>query len=219
MNKGLIEHEKSFRQKIAFELHDYIGQDLLAIRAGICGLMKSSKEKHFEDIDLIEKLNKTDEMISKCFSHIKLILDGLYSPALTERGLVDAIHYFLVQLSKDHKRIDFKWGSNGASGNIYRFPEAVEYAVYMIAREALQNAVKHSNASMIQVMCATEPDFIRLEVKDTGVGFEVKPKTESNGWNIGFLSMRERARQIGAELTVFSNVNEGTQVLLQWQNI
>jgi signal transduction histidine kinase len=77
-----------------------------------------------------------------------------------------------------------------------------------IVREAVTNAARHGQATMINVEF-TNGDGIRLSIRDNGVGFD---PTASPLTGFGLVSMRERARAIGAELTIESRLRGGTQV-------
>src|SRR5581483_11502144 len=84
--------------------------------------------------------------------------------------------------------------------NIPDLPSEVELCLYRVAQEALRNAAKHSHASSVSVSFSTNAGMARLEVEDTGVGFD--PATATAG--LGLASMRERLRLLDGELVVTS---------------
>jgi signal transduction histidine kinase len=91
-------------------------------------------------------------------------------------------------------------------------PLPVHVAFYRIAQEAINNIIKHSQATHFTLRLILLADRVELYVIDDGIGFE---STSSSG--IGMGSMRERAEEIQAQLIVTSARNEGTQVALIWQ--
>jgi signal transduction histidine kinase len=87
-------------------------------------------------------------------------------------------------------------------------PKKVEEELYSIAMEALNNALRHAEASEITVRLRSKHDRVVLNVIDNGVGFG-RAKISVG---MGFISMRERAEAIGARLWVTSKPQEGTVV-------
>jgi signal transduction histidine kinase len=97
-----------------------------------------------------------------------------------------------------------------------RWPSDVEYACFMIAREAVANALEHSMASLIQVTLNASGSGLMLEITDDGIGFQTKGLMGRSG-NLGLVGMRERAQAIGARLDVDSTPGEGVRVSLRWE--
>jgi signal transduction histidine kinase len=86
---------------------------------------------------------------------------------------------------------------------------AVKEALYRIAQEAMQNAVKHARPSRLEVRLAREPEGLSLAVRDDGIGFD--PSAAYPG-HLGLRSMRERAERLGGTLEILSAPGRGTQV-------
>ena len=87
----------------------------------------------------------------------------------------------------------------------------VQLLAYQIAREALRNAVRHANASLIQVSLAREGPDMRLIVEDNGQGFD--PISVDDERHFGLLLIRERVELAGGVLHVQSSVGEGTRIV------
>jgi signal transduction histidine kinase len=81
--------------------------------------------------------------------------------------------------------------------------------MFRVAQEALNNAVKHGKAPQVTIRLEAHERRLRLEVRDSGVGFE----TAKSGQGLGMLTMRERLRLLGGELAVQSSPGEGTCVI------
>jgi signal transduction histidine kinase len=90
-------------------------------------------------------------------------------------------------------------------------PADVQYNLLRIAQEALANSVKHSSGRNIEVVLDSQPQQLLLVIKDDGVGFDVE-EHRSNLGHYGLIGMRERANQIGAELTLESRPGCGVTV-------
>ncbi len=95
-------------------------------------------------------------------------------------------------------------------------PPDVKVALYRISQEAMNNVVKHANASQIMVCLCCEPEFIELVISDDGCGFD--PAAVQPG-HMGLEIARERAEAIGATLEITSRVECGTQMTVVWHTV
>jgi signal transduction histidine kinase len=95
-----------------------------------------------------------------------------------------------------------------------RLPEHVEVALYRIAQEALQNVLKHSNASSARVIFAVHRHSARLEIRDDGVGFSPERPSPLDRGGYGLNSMAERTDLVGGRLTIRSWPGSGTSVVV-----
>ncbi len=86
--------------------------------------------------------------------------------------------------------------------------DEVHLGIYRIVQEALNNIVKHSEASEVHVELATKDDQLILQIRDNGSGFD----TEQQSSGFGIDGMRERATLIGAVLTLSSHKGKGTEI-------
>jgi signal transduction histidine kinase len=89
-------------------------------------------------------------------------------------------------------------------------PRQVEEALYHIAQEALNNALKHATATVVTVSIGADNGRIELEVADNGSGFD--PQAAEGKGGLGLTSMRERVEKMGGVLTILSTPGEGTKV-------
>jgi signal transduction histidine kinase len=94
-----------------------------------------------------------------------------------------------------------------------QLPVALHVAVYRIAQEALNNVARHARAESAWVELELSPARVRLTVRDDGRGFDPGPRGATH---LGLRSMRERAAEAGAELTIDSATGSGTLVVLDW---
>ena len=93
-------------------------------------------------------------------------------------------------------------------------PDEVQVALYRIAQEALNNVVKHAQASHAAVDLYNEPDRVTLYVRDDGRGFD---PNEVKAGRMGLGIMRERAEGIGAQFALQSQPGEGTEISVTWR--
>jgi signal transduction histidine kinase len=86
-------------------------------------------------------------------------------------------------------------------------PPLVEETLYRIAQEALNNVVKHSEASLVTVRLKRLPGEVELEVKDNGVGFK-----SGRGLGLGLTSMKERAERMEGSFNIYSRQGGGAEI-------
>ena len=104
--------------------------------------------------------------------------------------------------------------AEGVAGQ--RWSTEVEYAAFMVAREALANALSHAQAGQIELRLDGDESSLRLEVIDDGRGLTEPPPAERVG-HLGLVGMRERAVAIGGRLDIESAPGAGTTVRLTWR--
>jgi signal transduction histidine kinase len=194
----LIEVQENERRLISRELHDDIGQRLALFGVDLDVLRRSlAKLGHErEQRQAARLLEQTQELTSD----VQQLSHQLHSSKLQHLGLRATLMELCNSVSKVH-RVTKSIADE-------RFPAEVELCFFRVAQEALNNVMKHSRADRVSVTLSSERGIARLEIKDTGVGFD--PTRFSNG--IGLASMRERLRMIGGNISVISAPGRGTEV-------
>ncbi|MBN1317225.1 MAG: ATP-binding protein, partial [Anaerolineales bacterium] len=84
----------------------------------------------------------------------------------------------------------------------------VEQVLYRIALEALNNALKHANATSVTIQILFDREWVELSVTDNGRGFD--PAAEAKTGGMGLVAMQERVSGLGGDLIIRSSVGEGT---------
>ncbi len=92
-------------------------------------------------------------------------------------------------------------------------PTEVQIALYRIAQEALNNIVKHAQASRATVSLDNEPDLVTLRISDDGRGFD---PGSVQAHQMGMKIMHERAQAIGAAIRATSQPGQGTEIVVVW---
>lgn len=94
-------------------------------------------------------------------------------------------------------------------------PIEVKIALYRVAQEALNNVAKHSGAKNAAVLLSCDEEKVTLTIKDDGHGFNVNANANKS---LGMGIIRERSKEINAELNIESLVDSGTTVEVVWMN-
>lgn len=206
----LMDTEKTTTRGLAQMLHDRLGQTLAAIRLGFdavsanCAVTSSAPAR--------QQAARVGALIDQAVREVRQVLVTLRPPLLDDRGLIDALDNELrtQPLARDDVELRFEPASGIART---RWPADVEYAAFMVAREAIANALRHSNATRVRVCVDGDECSLRLQIADDGDGIV---SSFSRPGHLGIVSMRERALAIGAQFALETTPGKGTAVRLDW---
>ena len=180
--------QENERLRIARELHDEIGQTLTAVALRAEHTAQRSGPDHPEFAELAE-------IVQHSLADVRRISLELRPGALDELGLINALISLCARVdAQSPLRVH-----RDLQGPLPELSPEVELAIYRIAQEALTNAMRHSDASEVDVSLRCSGDALRLAVKDNGRGL---PEPIRDGG--GLTGMRERAMLIGADLELES---------------
>ncbi len=204
LRKTLVAQEEE-RRRISRELHDETSQVLSALMMNI-DLLETQIRAPAPFRARVEAVKALAEEAARNLD--KMMLD-LRPALLDELGLIAALRWYAAQVTE-------VWGLpvEFAAERTGRLPEHVEVAAFRIVQEAVNNAVRHSQAGRIRVRVTTAEGSLRVEVEDDGVGFdfaEVSARART-GEAVGLEGMRERAELAGGVLNVESGPGRGTKV-------
>jgi PAS domain S-box-containing protein len=191
------------RERLARELHDSVTQSLYSLtllaEAGQRLIGAGDRER------VEEYLGRLGEIAQQALKEMRLLVHQLRPLVLKREGLVGALQERLDAVEK-RAGIDARLLVEGSSV----LPAAVEDELYRIAQEALNNALKHSAATLVRVTIRAEDRHVSLVVEDNGRGFD--PQSAGSEGAMGLVSIRERAEKLGGSLEVVSMPGEGTTV-------
>jgi PAS domain S-box-containing protein len=204
----LLEQEKETTQKLAQTLHDDLGQTIGALRF----FFDAHVERLRANPESVEAVARLDGLIGDLNVQVRSALAELRPPLLDELGLVAALDNEVASRSKDFTSLRVSLDGDTAM----RWPADVEYAAFMIAREALNNAGRHSGATELDILVEGDENALRVVVVDNGTGIDGMPGRSFAG-HLGLVSMRERAAAVGASLGIESSAEDGTEVTLDWR--
>ena len=87
-------------------------------------------------------------------------------------------------------------------------------AIFRIAQESLTNIARHAKATRVEIRLSIEKLFIKLEIKDDGIGMS-ENNTGNNNTSFGVFGMKERASILGGKLEIVSTPKEGTAIIVE----
>jgi signal transduction histidine kinase len=191
------------RARLGRELHDSVTQLLYSATLFAEGGYRLAKQGKADVA--ADTLAQLSDITHQALKEMRLMVYELRSNNLHLKGLVQAIQERL-----DAVEVRARVWVHYDADEIARLESEVEEAVYRIVTEALNNALKHSDASNISVTLKNEPAGIKVQIQDDGKGFEMDLAGSCGG--LGLTSMRERAEGIGGILEIYSQPGEGTRI-------
>ncbi len=202
----LIEKQEEERTRIAQEMHDSLGQDLLFIKNRLLLTIQDTKD----DPKTSENLNQISEDVSQALKSVREISHNLRPPDLDRLGLRETLLSLLLAFRKSTS-LKVTGEVENLNGLI---PPELEINIVRIFQEALGNILKHSGATECQVLMIKRNDSLDIEISDNGRGFEpnsfVTGKVRSSG--LGLMGMVERVKILGGKMMINSSPGKGTRI-------
>jgi two-component system, sensor histidine kinase LadS len=202
--RQLIDSQEQERKRIAAELHDSLGQDLLVIKNRAALALAQRDQPH----QMAAQIQEVSAMASAAIREVRSIAQNLRPFQIDELGLTKSIASMLRALG-DSTSIRFQAELCEIDGAL---PPELEINFYRIVQECLNNIVKHSQARTATVQLYLEAGSLRLMISDDGRGFDPATISGATSGGFGLSNIAERARSLGGELLLRSRVGEGTRV-------
>lgn len=202
----LQEQIEEERNRIASELHDSIGQDLLLIKLKIQGI-ENKLNINSDNDDIIQ----LDTILQDTIQELKTIIYNLRPKILDELGLGPAITS-LVHMVSEQSSIK---GSLDIHNLDSRMNKRLELFTFRLAQETLNNIIKHSGAKEFNLILQDNGDHLRFIISDNGKGFDIKAiMNERELGGFGLFNMKERVESFGGEIKIDSTPGEGTVIMV-----
>lgn len=191
------------RTRLARELHDTLEQTIASVALQLDaakGFFHQSPEESQRLLDAATQQLRDSQ------ADVRRSVWNLRSVKLEEATLPEALRQLGKALADAH-------GPNvtvRCSGTLQQIPPGVASHLFRIAQEGVTNALKHAAARQLEIALEFTPDAVTLQVNDDGCGFD--PSAAALNGHFGLRGLRERARALGAELTLNSRPGQGTQL-------
>jgi signal transduction histidine kinase len=202
-----LEIQENTFKTIAQELHDNIGQMLSVTRLTLSALPIDQSHQGFE------QLKSSQQVLNKAIADLSNLTKGLHSERIAQVGLLESIRFELYALKNAGvAKVNFQ-----QEGIEAEFSEQKSIFLFRIFQEAVNNALKHASATEISVLMNYKEDGFEMEIKDNGVGFNVAEKQQSatSYSGVGLKSMFNRAKLIGAAMSIESQPGAGTTIIIE----
>jgi len=194
------------RNRLARDLHDAVSQTLFSASL-IADVLPKLWDRDPETGK--QKLDELRLLTRGALSEMRTLLFELRPASLKDMDLEDLLRH-LTNAFTGRTRIPAKLLVDGRID----LPSNAKEAFYRVAQEALNNIIKHADASQVSVRLRGAEEAMRLKIQDDGRGFD--PGAVSSE-HLGLGIMRERAEAISADLNIDSQPGKGTRVELFWK--
>jgi signal transduction histidine kinase len=207
-SRRLIESQEGERKRIAAELHDSLGQNLLIIKNwAALGLSRITQDNPAKG-----QLDEISTAAAQAIDEVRAIAYNLRPYQLDRVGLSSTIEYMVAQVAAA-SGIRFSLDIAPLDGV---FAKGSEISVYRLVQECVNNIIKHSGASEARVVIEREAQTVQITVADNGRGFTPEAATGGRGEarrrGFGLTGLAERARLLGGSLLIQSAPGQGTTV-------
>lgn len=203
---AIINTEENERRRFANDLHDGLGPILSTVKMSV-----SSLSDRISDTDGIEILNNTNHLVNEALNTIKEISDNLSPHVLSNFGLTSAISTFTTKINQTGiVEIDFK--SNMEN---YRLENDKEVVIYRAACELINNAIRHSGASHIEIELNKHEKFVTLHFYDNGRGFDSSSLRKEDVKGMGLSNIETRVKSVEGVFVIESTKGKGTTALIR----
>jgi signal transduction histidine kinase len=196
LSHQLLRAQEDQRSNLARELHDELGQELVALKM----LLESN--------DREGRLAPASAAVDRLIGVVRSRSLDLHPAVLDDLGLREALLWLCSRMRKS-AAIDIRVECDE---DLPRFDEDLETTLFRIAQESLTNSLKHARASRIVINVSQTGGLVNLVVDDDGQGLSADGGQRSGGLSLGLVSMRERAALIGARLRVETSPLGGVRV-------
>lgn len=207
----LMLQEKTLTHGLAQSLHDQLGQTLAASRLRLDALLARHGSALSDDAR--QEVARLATLLEQAVHQVRQTLVDLHPPLLSEQGLEAALDNEIRSGEADGESVDVRLEVD--SGGT-RWPADVEYSAFMIAREAIANALQHANATLVRVRLGGKSGLLTLDVVDDGIGIAL-PMDGARPGHLGMVGMRERALAVKARFAIEQAAQGGTHVSLRWE--
>ncbi|PTQ89278.1 sensor histidine kinase [Agitococcus lubricus] len=203
---SLLSAQDSYRANLARELHDDLGQLLIALKISSFNVLIQKDIQHTKKM-----INEIMPLFDQAIKSLRDITKGLHPRFIREIGIKESLTNLINQIANlSEMKVELDISSEVIIDN-----QEIEYASYRICQEAINNAIKYSQAKKIYISIENTSAYFKLVISDNGQGFDMTERINS----LGLLSMQERAEQTGGVFKINSKIGLGTRIQVVWSMI
>lgn len=203
--KKTIETQEEERERIARDLHDGVGQSIAAIKLQF----ESLKATYHQKQDIANQLLIFPEVLQKAIKDLRQICFNTMPIVLQEHGLKKAIEELKIEMST----LDFIIKSN-YSNHLKPIENSLEISIFRIIQEFINNSLKHSYATEVNINLNNTPHHLTLNLQDNGIGFNLKEIETTKGR--GLRNIKTRIESFQGKIEIKSKQNSGTEFIIEF---
>jgi two-component system, NarL family, sensor kinase len=196
-----LEIQEQTFQKISREIHDNIGQKLTLAKLYL-------NTFDFDDRHTaMQQVNDSVNIIGEAINDLSDLSHSMSSEIILNSGLIKALEFEAEQLAKTALyKIIFS-----ATGSPVFLDTKTELVLFRIVQEALNNIIKHANATVIDINLHYTAALLAMQIKDDGKGFCI----DENNTGTGLQNIKKRVGTLSGNLTINSTLGIGTEIKIE----
>jgi PAS domain S-box-containing protein len=202
----VLEGQEKERRNIARDLHDGLGQMLTGLKFQISSFTTVHLDEAIKQKEVIK------QTINDLILEVRRISFNLMPSVLQDFGLSAGIEHLCERTAFYYPSIKVEYIG---LEKLIRLDKKIEINCYRICQEAINNAIKYSGASKIEVNLDMSEGILLLEIADNGKGFVLTDKKKSDGSGRGLLNIKERSFLIEGNVKIDSMLDEGTTIKIE----
>lgn len=199
----IVQVQEEERKSISRELHDHLGQSLLAMLLQVQSIRSQAglPDPAYENVE---------NSVRQAIDEVHRLAWGMRPSILDDYGLDSALARHIEEVSRHFElEIDYSFSS---PPDLERLPGRIEVCLFRIAQEAITNVHRHAAASHASVVVLRQLHDITLLVEDNGQGFNLSMLDEKSDECMGLIGMKERVALLGGRVTIESVPGDGTTI-------
>ena len=195
VQKSIFDAQVFERKRIARDIHDGIGQMLVATKFKLSSMDTSSEEAVSHNVEVIE------DLLATIIEEVRRVSRNLSNRHVEEFGLNKALHY-LVEEIKNVSQFEVQYDIDIPDD----YDLDLSNTIYRVVQESVNNVIKYADANILSIKLGKTQQNIILEVKDDGKGFDM------NVMSNGIKNMKERAALHNGHCEIISEIDKGTLI-------
>jgi PAS domain S-box-containing protein len=204
LTQRLLTFQEQERQRISRDLHDEMGQSLMALKMQL----NAFKRRARREPEAWEEFDQAVDYINVIAEQIRAICQSLRPAALENLGLNEALRQLLLEFAQLH---GLEISEDLADISDLLSPEA-QIAIYRLFQECLTNAVRHGQATRVAVRAHKNAGAVHFSCEDNGSGFDPSEDRSRGNSGLGLATMEERVRLLQGSLKIHSAKGQGTRI-------
>jgi signal transduction histidine kinase/ligand-binding sensor domain-containing protein len=206
-SRRLIESQEQERKRVAAEMHDSLGQNLLIIKnRALLGRMTVGT-----DGAVGEQFDEISQTASQAIDEVREIAYNLRPHHLDRLGLTKTLEA-MIDRAAAASTIRFTWRIADMDGALSK---ESEINLYRIVQECINNILRHSQASEAEIEINRDEHGAQIRISDNGLGFVAETAATEVRRGFGLTGIGERVRMLGGALSIHSGAGQGTRITIK----
>lgn len=204
--KDVIDAQEQEKETFAKELHDGLGQMLLASKMNLSAIKTEVEQLDDTTVDIY---NNSLKLLNDAIHEARNVSHGLMSRALIQFGLSYSINDMINSIQTTHAQIKFNYKQNIDN---QRFDSEIEKGLYRVLQELISNIIKHSEATSASIEIINDTNNLNIKVKDNGVGITNTILASNHSLGIGLKNIETRINYLSGSFNVNEKLKKGTEI-------